>query len=202
MCVETLLRRDLPLSSDPPKTSSAHKPSWTFSWSLHRTPSSPNLQLYKPAKRQKINQLHLNQSMNINVNLVNHSTLSTSQYATLLLVSLVRMCLLSFRMWHWIILAPPRGQDMKSTGRRCCSMEIWTSYQFRNGPVGNAMTIKVTFMFHWIIRQHTESRTFNNLFGLCAQRRQRSAAVVVIISRRSEIMDTLQRLKQRNIGLG
>lgn len=34
-------------------------------------------------------------------------TFKTSQKATLLLVSLVRMCLLSFRMWHWMMLAPP-----------------------------------------------------------------------------------------------
>lgn len=37
-------------------------------------------------------------------------TFKTSQYATLLFVSLVNMCLLSLRMWHWIILAPPIKQ--------------------------------------------------------------------------------------------
>lgn len=34
-------------------------------------------------------------------------TFRTSQKATLLLVSLVSMCLLSFKMWHCMILAPP-----------------------------------------------------------------------------------------------
>lgn len=43
---------DAPLSSDPPKTSSAHKPSWTFSWSLRQTPSCPSLQLYRPATQR------------------------------------------------------------------------------------------------------------------------------------------------------
>lgn len=28
----------------------------------------------------------------------------------------------------------------------------------KKGPVENAMTIKVTFMFHWMIRQHTDAR--------------------------------------------
>ncbi len=39
-------------------------------------------------------------------------------------------------------------------------------------------------------------RTFDHLLWLRAQRRQRSAAVIVIITRRSQIMDTLQRLRQ------
>ncbi len=39
-------------------------------------------------------------------------------------------------------------------------------------------------------------RTFDHLLWLRAQRRQRSTAVIVIITRRSQIMDTLQRLRQ------
>lgn len=45
-------------------------------------------------------------------------TFSTSQNATLLLVSLVRMCLLSFKMWHWIMLAPPASAKKKEKKKK------------------------------------------------------------------------------------